>query len=173
MKRFFSHLKLPFFLPTFLQISIYKSYPGFFSFYLSDIVGKAWFSQFIERRESGKNCDSLTCLGVTAGIRMSSVKSDRPKEITGWSLSRHSLERDLLVSLYLKKKEDFFFQLLIFVMSFLKEASLQNSKEVKTMLSSSRSDLKISIHHELRKISQLCSVTSVSIWQYLLKQFLI
>lgn len=38
-------------------------------------------------------------------MRMSSAKSDRPKEITVWSLPRHSLERDLLVSLYLLKTE--------------------------------------------------------------------
>lgn len=55
---------------------------------------------------------------------MSSAKSDRPKEITGWSLPRHSLERDLLVSLYLEKKEERFFLSIDFYYVFLKRRVL-------------------------------------------------
>lgn len=49
----------------------------------------------------------LTCLGVTPGMRISNAKSDESIGITGLVVPRHSLENDLVVSLNLKKEDNF------------------------------------------------------------------
>lgn len=49
----------------------------------------------------------LTCLGITPGMRISNAKSDESTGITGLVVPRHSLENDLVVSLNLKKEDNF------------------------------------------------------------------
>lgn len=50
---------------------------------------------------------ALTCFGVTPGMWISNAKSDESRGITGLVVPRHSLEKDLVLSLNLEKEDHF------------------------------------------------------------------
>lgn len=110
MKLFFYSLKL-FFRFLFLTGHAHTIKVTIFFIHLMLVILQArlYFSSPLKKKNriigKKKNYTSPTCLGVTPGIRMSKAKSDSPNEITGLVLPKHSLERDLVASLYLKNKK--------------------------------------------------------------------